>query len=526
MSSKTVTRFALPSVLLALAGVAVMVDGAPPSFTHGVAAGDVTASSAVLWARSSAAAEITFEIVAEASGDQVAAHDRAAPRRLGARAVAAADFTAQVTAGGLEPATTYHYRVYFGEESPGTAEEGGENASGSFTTAAAAADAAPVRLIVGGDVGGQGVCRHSERGYVIFRAMAALAPDFFIANGDMIYADNPCPAVGPAGWPNLPGDFPAVDHPGVDWNDRDQISEVFLAHWRYNRADPHHRDFLRRVPFYAQWDDHEVINDFGAPWGSLPKQPARRGFPNLVAAGRDAFFAWNPIARHQQEPERIYRSFRWGRDLELFVLDARSYRGFNDLAERPEDPKALLGEAQLDWLLEGLARSDATWKIVSSDVPLSVPTGTQPDLYGHDAFADGNYPWGSTGYGARTGFETELHRLLHTLDASDLRNVVFVATDVHFAANLRYHLDLDGDGDLLLFHELLSGPLNAGPAPIPSRLDPTFKPVTLYAEAGIFNFSYIRIERRGDSVVLAADVRGAGGEVRFGSRLELVAEAP
>ena len=59
-----------------------------------------------------------------------------------------------------------------------------------------------------------------------------------------------------------------------------------------------------------------------------------------------------------------------------------------------------------------------------------------------------------------------------------------------------------------------------------SRLDPTFRPVTLYAEAGIFNFSYVRVERRGATVTLTADVRGAGGEVRFGSRLELVAEAP
>ncbi len=513
----------------------MVVDGAPPRLTHGVAAGDVTATSVVLWARADAAAEITFEISA---GRADASQHGAAPRRLRARGTIANDFIAQVTVDGLVPGTTYHYRAYCGDESPDTtaAPEGGKedvppeggkrSNTGSFTTAPAAAASAPVRFIVGGDVGGQGFCRHVEQGYRIFSAMAELAPDFFIANGDMIYADNPCPPVGPGGWPNVPGDFPPIDHPGVDWSDHRQVSEVFLAHWRYNRADQHHRDFLRRVPFYAQWDDHEVINDFGASWDSVSKQPSRGGFPNLVAAGRDAFFAWNPITRHPAEPERIYRSFRWGRDLELFVLDARSYRSLNDLAERPDAPKTLLGEAQLDWLLDGLKRSDATWKIVSSDVPLSVPTGSQADLYGHDAFADGNYPWGTSGYGARTGFEAELHRLLHALDAGNLRNVVFVATDVHFAANLRYHLDVDGDGDLLLFHELLSGPLNAGPAPIPSRLDPTFGPVTLYAEAGIFNFSYIRIERRGDSVVLAADVRGAGGEVRFGSQLELEAEAP
>ncbi len=490
-------------VLLASIVAAATADDVRPRLTHGVASGDVTATSAVLWARSSAAGEITFTIDDDP--------ELATPRRFQAASEAANDFTARVTVGGLEPATTYHYRASLGPDVD----------AGSFTTAAGAAGGAPVRFIVGGDVGGQGYCRHALRGYGIFRAMAALEPDFFIANGDMIYADDPCPAAGPDGWPNVPGDFPSVDDPSVDWKDRAQLREVYLAHWRYNRADPHQQDFLRRVPVYAQWDDHEVINDFGAAWGSWPQQMTRAGFPNLVAAGRDAFFAWNPIARHPAEPGRIYRSFRRGRDVELFVLDARSYRSLNDLAERPDDPKPLLGEPQLDWLLEGLARSDATWKIVSSDVPLSIPTGYQADLYGRDAFADGNHPWEAPTFAARTGFEAELRRLLHALDAGDVRNVVFVATDVHFAANLRYHLDVDGDGDLLLFHELVSGPLNAACTPVPSRLDPTFRPVTLYAEAGIFNFSYIRVERRGDSVHLVADVRGAGGEVRFGSRLEL-----
>ncbi len=507
-------RFGLPWALL-LAAATATTAGEGPRLTHGVASGDVTATSAVLWARSSAAAEIVFEI----DDDPADSDPRGtAPRRLTATSDAANDFTVQVIAGDLEPATRYHFRVSTG------GSEGTE--TGSFTTAPAAGDNAPVSFIVGGDVGGQGFCRHTEHGYDIFRAMAELEPDFFIANGDMIYADNLCPAVGPGGWPNVPGDFPAVDDPSVDWHNRDQVREVFLAHWRYNRADVHHQDFLRRVPVYAQWDDHEVINDFGAPWASWSKQSARGGFPNLVNAGRGAFFAWNPITRHRQEPERIYRSFRWGRDVELFVLDARSYRGYNDDAQRPHDPKKLLGKPQLDWLLDGLEHSDATWKIVSSDVPLSIPTGSDADLYGRDGFADGNHPWEPTGYAARTGFETELHQLLEALDAGDIRNVVFVVTDVHFATNLRYHLDVDGDGDLLLFHELVSGPLNAGCTPVAPRLDPTFNPVTLYAEAGIFNFSYVRIERRGDAAILAAEVRGEKGEVRFGSRLELAPEGP
>jgi len=40
-----------------------------------------------------------------------------------------------------------------------------------------------------------------------------------------------------------------------------------------------------------------------------------------------------------------------------------------------------------------------------------------------------------------------LIELLRSLDAANVRNLVFVATDVHFAAQIRYAPDLDGDGD-------------------------------------------------------------------------------
>ena len=83
------------------------------------------------------------------------------------------------------------------------------------------------------------------------------------------------------------------------------------------------------------------------------------------------------MSDHPDEPYRIYRSFRWGRQAELFLLDARSYRSLNDLPDRADNEKTLLGREQLDWLRGGLARSSATWKIVSTDVPLSIPTGTR-----------------------------------------------------------------------------------------------------------------------------------------------------
>ena len=142
-----------------------------------------------------------------------------------------------------------------------------------------------------------------------------------------------------------------------------------------------------------QWDDHEVVNDFGANWSywNTPNKQ-RQGYQNLVHIGREAMFLYAPIDRHPDEPDRIYRSFRWGKDLELFLLDARSYRSRNDLPDTPDNHKTLLGAAQLAWLKQGLAESTASWKVVSSDVPLSIPTGSNPDVFGRDGWANGPEP--------------------------------------------------------------------------------------------------------------------------------------
>ena len=475
-----------------------------PTPPQGVACGDVTDASAVIWTRGTQAGKAVFEVVGPGESTVIR---RTVPLD------AAADWSAHVTLGSLKPATEYRYAVTIADDR-GTPVA---HDLGTCTTAPAARRRAPVHFLVGGDVGGQGVCRHPQQGYPIFGAMADLAADFFVANGDMIYADGICPPDGADG-PNLEGHFPSIADPSVDWRDSVQTREVLFAHWRYNRADPHLRRLLRATPMYVQWDDHEVVNDFGAEWSSWPPAPDRVGFDQLIRAGRDALFAYNPIGRHSEETDRIYRRFRWGQEVELFLLDARSYRDAN---RKPDGPsKTLLGDAQRAWLIDGLRRSDAIWKIISSDVPLSIPTGSQSALFGRDGFANGQ----SDDPSRATGFERELVALLTAFDAADLENVVFVVTDVHLAMTLRYDLDLDGDGDRLVFHELLSGPLAAGRFPTPPQLDATLRPTILYGEGDLLNFSSIRITPQADgSSRLIADVRDVHGEARIGSRLELVA---
>ena len=420
-------------------------------------------------------------------------------RRIAARASRAAraerDFVVKALLRRLRPGTRYWYR----------ARVPGATLVGRFRTAPAAGRLAPFAFVVAGDVGGQQLCRDAAvGGYAIFDRMRALTPDLAVFNGDLVYADGDCPEAGRDGRRNIPGDFPNVLD--VPWTDVPALREAFRRHWRYNRADPFVRRFLAATPVVAQWDDHEVVNDFGGAWTHWnPATVSRPGYPNLVREGRQAFLDWSPLAG-----ERIYRSFRYGRALELFVLDQRSYRSRNDLPDTLENMKTMLGRRQIEWLVRALQDSRAVWKVVSADVPISTPTGS---------VANGRDGWADNGEG--TGFERELLAVLGALDALNVTNLVFVVTDVHFARTVRYAIDADLDGEPLVFHELVSGPLSAIRLPV-SPLDPTAGPVDLYAEGGIFNFGYVRIRRGRDARFhLVYDVRGEDGRPRPGSALDL-----
>ena len=474
-----------------------------PALTHGVASGDVTASSAIVWSRADTEATMIVEYQPQADGGE--------PFRISTPNSSEADFTAQVKLESLQPDTTYIYNVWF--ENPKGASK---PETGRFHTAPGTNDRSDVTLIWAGDLGGQGYCRQVSEGYRIFRSMRAFRPSFFIATGDMINADSICEEKGPQdNWINIEGAFPSIASPEVDWENRDQVDEVYSAHWRYNRSDPHFQDFLRSTSMYVQWDDHEVINDFGAAWLWQHADPERLGYPTIVESGREQLDNYHPL---QTTSGEMYRSVQWGEALELFLLDTRSYRSENYLEDSPESAKTLLGSEQLEWLKNALADSRATWKIVSAGIPLSVPTGAEVEVLGHDSWSNGL----GQGLASKTGFERELLELLTTLDQRNVKNIIFLAADTHFPAQIRYEMDLDGDADTLLIHELISGPLSSGLESPPDALDPTLSPEVLYSEGNVFNFGTLSVEFDSLGVPrIRADIRDESGRVRPGSILEL-----
>lgn len=458
--------------------------------THGVSVGDVSADSAVIWSRANQAGFLHVELpgtpyrlYADARHVQVPVTDER-------------DFTGKVRLADLEPGTEYRYRLWF-TGMHGSADTKSAVIEGRFRTAPAPDAAAPLHFTWSGDLGGQNTCRDAQEGYPIFSAIDAERADFFIGLGDMIYADDTCQAVGRYGNAQIPGEFT----PSVDMDN-------YWAHWKYNREDPGYQRLLAGTPYFAIWDDHEVVNDFG------PLHDTRSSAPytpdvHLMPLGLDAFLDYNPVAEHPDMPKRLYRSVRWGRQLELFILDTRQYRDANAEADRIEHPKSMLGREQTVWLKERLQRSDATWKVIVSSVPLSIPTGSH-GLPGHD---------GRSNHHDDSGFEHELIDLLRFMQQNGVRNIAFLTTDVHFAQALRYTPFSDDPG--FQVHEFVVGPLNAWV--FPNRtLDPTLNPeslfvfgpdhgddVTTWEQAKAwFNYGSLQIDADGRLTAQIKDVNG------------------
>jgi alkaline phosphatase D len=322
----------------------------------------------------------------------------------------------------------------------------------------------------------------------------------------MIYADDVCLPIGRYGNAQVLRYFAQATNLAGFW-----------GHWSYNRADPKLQSLLASAGYVGVWDDHEVLNDFG-PLSDTRATPPYDPTVHLMPLGRQAFQDWTPLTSVSEDPTRLYRSIRYGAHLELIVLDTRQYRDANLAVDDPANPKTMLGADQLAWLKTTLASSTATWKVVVSSVPMSIPTGF-PATNGRDGWAN---------FDQATGFEQELLGILRFAQAGGIDDLVWITTDVHFAEAFRY-TPFQDDPDFVV-HEIATGPLNAGIFPnrsfdetlVPEQLafygPATPEAVTSWEQAKAwFNFGTLEIDA--DGSLAAGIVDGTGA-----SQFELVLE--
>jgi len=170
------------------------------------------------------------------------------------------------------------------------------------------------------------------RGHKIYTAMPLLAPAFIVHAGDIEYYDKPDP-----------------------WA---LTKELMRFKWGRLFALPANRSFYSTTSTYFIKDDHDTLaNDCwpGQRYGAVTFEEGVRLF------------------NEEQFPSRSprYATVRWGRHLQIWVLEGRDYRSPHTMPDGPE--KSILGAGQKAWLLQTLADSDAAFKLVFSPTPIVGP---------------------------------------------------------------------------------------------------------------------------------------------------------
>src|SRR4051794_21639 len=421
-------------VLLAAALVSVLATvpstAAANGFSYGVASAEVTSSSALLWAHAGKAGKVKLVVGLNRKFTKGRITKSASAKKSN-------DLTVQSRVAKLAAGKRYYYFFVQGKQ---------RSAIGTFKTAPRSSAAKTIRFAVTGDADATRTNGHNywnkdgAADWATYKAMRGEKNDFNVNLGDTIYSD---PTAG--GRALTLAAKRALYHEGLTYK-----------HFLVLRA---------AGPVYNQWDDHEFIDDFtpkseGCDVGSVFTPQYACNTTAIWKAGIKAFREYMPVTYSAKNG--TYRTFRWGKNLEVFVLDERSYRslraseikqdpsaaeptahvcdnaGNDDLAPRvpqrirnlfglvypalsnPAPPacltalndpnRTMLGQRQYSAFTSAIKKSSAKWKVIINEVPI-MEFGINP-------------------YDDWEGYEAEREKLL-TFLRDNVKNVAVVTTDFH-----------------------------------------------------------------------------------------------
>ncbi len=252
------------------------------------------------------------------------------------------DYTHQFALEALRPNTSYEIQV----AARTTGGAPGQVRHGRFHTAPAPAEAAPVTFVVT-------TCHrydrrdHRDQGWPVYYAMLAQDPHFFVHTGDIVYYDYLAKTPALARW-----------------------------HWQRTYSFPTNVDFHAQVASYFIKDDHDTWDNDAWPGKVMPYMG-------------DFTFEQGMAIFREQVPmrERTYRTVRWGRDLQIWMVEGRDYRSANTMPPSPD--KTVWGAEQMAWFKETVAASDATFRVLISPTPVVGPDRIRKaDNHSNLAFRD------------------------------------------------------------------------------------------------------------------------------------------
>jgi alkaline phosphatase D len=370
-SLKLNRRHAAWAVLVVAAFTSPVVFAAAPHLATGIKIGEVTDHSAIVWTRltknaernpadgptvtikyakpkqnngKAARREQTFEGIVYPNGATVDDLKQGAPGTDGEVRVSwksrdasdwqssdweavdpLGDFTRKFVLSDLQPNASYELRI----ETRGVDGKPGHSLTGGFHTAAKPSDPQKVTFVAATCFGDDD--QDVPEGFKVYRAIAALDPQFFVHTGDIIYYD-------------LLG------------------KNVDLARWHWQRmySWPTNVEFHRGVASYFMKDDHDTwMNDC---WPTM-ETPYMGDF--TFRQGQAIFREQVPMS------DKTYRTFRWGKDLQVWLVEGRDFRSPNTMPDGPD--KSIWGSEQKRWFKETVDASDATFRILISPTPLVGP---------------------------------------------------------------------------------------------------------------------------------------------------------
>lgn len=244
----------------------------------------------------------------------------------------------------------------------------------------------------------------------IYKAIYDKKPDFMIWGGDNFY------------------------YREADWNTRTGM----IHRNDHTRGQKSVQPLLASTHHYAIWDDHDYgPNDadrsFALKNTSLELFKLYWGNPNFVYPN-----------------EAVTGMFQWA-DVEFFMMDDRWFKAPNDEKNPAKD---YFGQKQLQWLLDALTTSRASFKIIVNGGQVINPAKVFENM---------------------ANYEQEHNQLLKEIKNRNIPGVLFISGDRHWSSFWK----MERPGTYPLF-DLTVSPLTAGTAkPTPEDLNKTLVPGTV-----------------------------------------------
>ena len=375
--------------------------GAEP-FALGVASGDPTDTSVLLWTRlapqpleplgglGDARIEVKWEVADDEKFAKIV-------QKGTATAIPELAHSVHAEVKGLKPGRWYYYRFL--------TTSGPSPVGRTRTTPALTADAALAFAVAS--------CQHYEYGhYTAYQHMADEELDLVLFLGDYIYEQG-----GIAGRTRM--------HAGPECTTLDGYRQRYAQY----KSDAHLQRAHAHAPWLTTWDDHEVSNNYAQDIGQFDKGPTESTAKRRTAAYQ-SWWEHMPVRVPRAtnwHDLTIYQRTAWGRMADVHMLDARQYRTDQACGDGNKaipcgdwnDPaRTMLGERQERWLFDGLKGSKARWQVLGNPVMISMPDVQPKD--GTIVYMD-----------AWSGYPSARDRLMRTIAEHAPGRTAVVTGDIH-----------------------------------------------------------------------------------------------